>query len=486
MKRIFAALFSFVLLVGAVGAWDAPVSAAEKETIVIAGSDFQVSNNNPNTVKKIINNLALHGITKVDCAFFCGDYTLEATASNQSQYGVQKLKDTFNELTGGNMLFVQGNHDIETTAGLSKAGNNDPKDRSYGAFIIHEDQYPEWGNNRTATEQVSKELRTYLAEKSSQGWKKPIFILSHIPLHWSNRTRKDGSGTDGALIFDVLNEYGEKGLNIIFLYGHNHSGGYDNFMGGAAVYLKKGDTIEVCKKSDAGVAGEERKKHHETRTLKFTYMNAGFIGYYAQGDEDTDVTPTMSVFRIRGEEVIITRYNGKSINLNTGELGIHNLKSKGTWSEYFYENNKYHIEDINTLEYASSRKVTATDDVPVDTPLPDMNATTTASKTAYITTSRTTALVVQKPTGTTTDGADATTTSGTEASTLQTTRSVVAENSVPSTTKAMKTTKADKDTKATAAATPWWLWLCAGVVALLLIGAVIAIVLLSRPIKPKV
>ena len=485
MKRIFAVLLSLVLLAGFMSTSAISATAAEKETIVIAGSDFQVSNNNTNNINKIINNLAIHGITKVDCAFFCGDYTLEETASNQSQYGVQKLKDTFNDLTGGNMLFVQGNHDVETTTGLSKAGNNDAKDRSYGAFIIHEDQYPEWGNNRSATEKVSKELSAYLADKIAQNWKKPIFILTHIPLHWSNRTRKDGSGTDAALIFDVLNEYGEKGLNIIYLYGHNHSGGYDNFMGGAAVYLKKGDTMEVCKKSDASVSGEERKKHHETRTLKFTYMNAGFIGHYAQGDAATDTALTMSVFRIRGEEVIITRYNGNSINLNTGELGIHNLKSKGTFSEYFYENNNYHIDEINTLEYASSRKVTATSDVQVDTPMPDMSVTTTTSRTAYITTSRTTVMVVNKQTGTTNDDASATTTTMATAENADA-QSTVTDNADDTTTtkKANKNDQTDSDADTSAQAMPWWFWLCIGGVALLLIGAIIAIILLSRPIKP--
>ena len=216
MKRIFAVWLSLLMLAGL---FSLPVSAAEKEIVLIAGSDFQISGNNTAKIEKIISNMKIHGYDKVDGAFFCGDYTLESTASNQSQYGVYKLKETFSAFTGDNMLFVQGNHDIETTTGLSKAGNNDPANKAYGVFLIHEDQYPEWGNNRTATETASKELRDYLAAKSSQGWKKPIFVLTHIPLHYSNRTKKDGSGTDGHLIFDVLNEYGEKGLNIIYLYG---------------------------------------------------------------------------------------------------------------------------------------------------------------------------------------------------------------------------------------------------------------------------
>ncbi len=489
MKRLCAVLFTLILLAGMLSAFVIPVSAADKETIVIAGSDFQVGNNDTSKIEKILNNMEIHGITKVDCAFFCGDYTTESTESNQSQYGVYTLKETFSALTGGNMLFVQGNHDMDTTAGLSKAGNNDPAHKAYGVFIIHEDQYPQWGNDRTATEKVSQELRAYLEAKCSQGWKQPVFILNHIPLHWSNRTKLDGSGTDAALIFDVLNEYGEKGLNIIYLYGHNHSGGYDDFMGGAAVYLKKGDTIQICKKGDATTSCEERKKHYELRTLKFTYMNAGYIGAYAQGGDETDKTLTMSVFRIRGEEVIITRYNGNGINLNTGEVGIHNLKSKGVRSEYFYNKYKFHIEDINTLEYASSRKVTATDDVPVDTPLPIPTEETTTTSTALSANTTQSATVV--PDTSTAASTTQIKETAKEDATASTAETAIEENNA--TEDAATTTEngtvvegtatqnaSAEDTAAAEPLFPWWVWLIIGGGAILLIGTIVVIVLMLR------
>jgi len=381
MKRICGLLLTLVLLPALVpmATVTTPVAAAEKETILLAGSDFQVANHNTSRVEQVLGTLEIHGITKADGAFFCGDYTLNSVDDNQDQstYGLGTLKRLFQPIVGNNMTFVQGNHDPKDTVGLSKSGNNDPASNKYGVYVIHEDEYLQynWDYSKAIVEKTAANLKKYLDEKVKIGWNKPIFVLSHVGLHWGNRTIKEGSAIHGELLVDVLNEAGEKGLNIIFLYGHDHSGGYADYLGGSAIYFKKGDQIEVC-------TGE--KKGHHARTIKFTYMNAGYIGYYTTNSDkpsDCDTAVTMSVFRIKGNEVIITRYDG-NVNLAKEQYGIHNLKSKGAYSDYFYEKNGYHV-DINTLEYASSRKVTATDDVPVDTPMPGQatEPTTTTTRT---------------------------------------------------------------------------------------------------------
>ncbi len=362
MKRICGLLLTLILLLALVPMSATPVTAAEKETILIAGSDFQVSSHNTTRIEQVLNTLAIHGITKADGAFFCGDYTLNSVDENQGQssYGLGTLKRLFTPIVGNNMTFVQGNHDPEDTEGLSKAGNNDPASRKYGAYVIHEDQYLQynWVNSDKVVEQTAADLKKYLDEKVRVGWNKPIFILSHVGLHWGNRTIKEGSAIYGEKLVDVLNEGGQKGLNIIFLYGHDHSGGIADFMGGAAIYLKKGDAMEVC---------TGQKKEHHSRTINFTYMNAGYIGYYSTDEPTCDATVTMSVFRIKGNEVIITRYDG-NVNLAKNQYGIHNLKSAGVWHPSYSEKG-YHAEP-DTRVYASSRKVTATDDVAVDTPMP--------------------------------------------------------------------------------------------------------------------
>ncbi len=368
MKRILAILSCLILLVCLVASMPTAVSATtESETILLAGSDFQVSGHNTSRIEAILGTLEIHGITKADGAFFCGDYTLNSCDNNngQSSAGLQVLKDLFNPIVGDNTTFVQGNHDPADTVGLSHSGNNDPASGKYGVYVIHEDEYLQynWDYSLGVVEQTAARLKEYLDAKADSGWDKPIFILSHVGLHWGNRTIKEGSAIHGDLLVDVLNEAGEKGLNIIFLYGHDHSGGIADFIGGSAVYFKKGDQIEVC---------TGQKKEHTTRTLKFTYMNAGYIGYYSTTEPTCDATVTMSVFRIRGNEVIITRYDG-NINFLKEQYGIHNLKSKGVWHPD-YSQEGYHAQP-NTLEYASSRRVTATSDEYVETPMPSDNHT---------------------------------------------------------------------------------------------------------------
>lgn len=462
MKKLFAIVLSLMLLIGALTAFPTSATAAGKETVLVAGSDFQVGGFKSDNVESLLETLNIYGITKADRAFFCGDYTIESMESATSHLGIQKLKNVFAPLVGNQTLFIQGNHDIETTAGLATAGNNDPANKAYGVFVINEDQYREWGNNRRDTEKMVNNLRIYLEQKHAQGFKKPVFVLCHIPLHWSNRTLNDGSGTDADLIVDVLNYYGQKGLNIIYLYGHNHSGGYDDFMGGGAVYLKKGDTMEVC---------HGNKREHKTRAINFTYMNAGFIGYYSTTEATADNAVTISVFRIQEDgSVIITRYD---------KNGIHPLKSKGVWHPDWSKEG-YHATP-NTLEYASSRKVTATDDVSVAPPVPVPTTTTETTTTEYITTTKYGGVVITKPTGGSTTAAveEVTTTTAEEGGvdTTSTTSELVEDD-----TETTKTT-AQKQSASTVSLIPWWGWLIMGVVAVLFIGAIIAIILLARPVK---
>lgn len=64
------------------------------------------------------------------------------------------------------------------------------------------------------------------------------------------RTRNDGDKQHANYIFNVLNDAGGNGLNIVFLYGHDHSNGWDDYLGGASVYLTKGDSINCTKQQN--------------------------------------------------------------------------------------------------------------------------------------------------------------------------------------------------------------------------------------------
>ena len=142
---------------------------------------------------------------------------------------------------------------------------------------------------------ASSGLQTYLNGKS--GYTKPIFVMSHQPLHKTSR----GDNNKAVNLFNVLNSYED--LNIIFLFGHNHSSDYDDYLGGGAIYLKKGDSIKVAGGS--------------TSTLNFTYMNCGYVGY---SNSSADNALTMTAFEITDNEVSVKRYDTS---------GLHNLKAKG-------------------------------------------------------------------------------------------------------------------------------------------------------------
>ena len=178
-------------------------------------------------------------------------------------------------------------------------------------------------------------------QKVASGWNKPIFVVSHVPLNFSMRTHKGQNARTAMPIVDVLNEAGNNGLNIIFLFGHNHSGGYDNYIGGGSVYLKKGDTMLVPDYDNYLLPAEV--------TLNFTYMTAGYIGYYGSTSGGADGNLSMTMFRIQKDgSVIIGRYTAD---------GLHELKAEGVKNE-----ERGDIMEADPTVYESWRVVTATDD----------------------------------------------------------------------------------------------------------------------------
>lgn len=154
---------------------------------------------------------------------------------------------------------------------MSASGSNDPTSGEYGVFVINEDDYMWTNSNEQTIKQTAQSLLEYMNGKISAQYDRPIFVVSHLPLHYSMRTKTGGDAMYAKYIFDVLNEAGSKGLNIVFLFGHNHSNGGINYLGGSAVFLQKGDNILIAQNS---------RTDFKSETLRFTYMNAGYTGYY--------------------------------------------------------------------------------------------------------------------------------------------------------------------------------------------------------------
>ena len=367
VSRIGALLLALVMMLSLLPTSVLATGSEEDSTVVIAGSDFQ----NPSgddagaqTVTNILTQMQNAGYTKADGFLFCGDYnySYDTTASGLQGH-IDALdavvSEKYSSIAAGNRVYVQGNHDQVTvgTGGLASSGNNDPTGEiagKYGVFVINEDDYM-WNNSNEATiKNTAAALETYLNEKVAANYDKPIFVLSHLPLHYSMRTYNDGDGRYANYIFDVLNKAGDNGLNIIFLYGHDHSNGWDDYLGGAAVYLAKGDQINIAQAS---------KTDFEVKTLNFTYMNAGFTGYY-KNHNGADATLTMTAFRITGDNVQVERYSAD---------GVHNLKSKGVTNSYKNESGYA----PNTTVYGSPQTITLTAVTPSAT-VTDRNVSVTA------------------------------------------------------------------------------------------------------------
>ena len=330
VSRLFALLLALVLVVGLAPTIKlTEVFAAEEDPIVvIAGSDFQNEDGDSagaTQVKELLNAIKADGYSKADGFLFAGDYNYPSvTSTSLSISGKNALQKAVQSVYGKNMdeVYIQGNHDpdsLVTNGTLAPSGNNDTD--NYGVFVINEKDYDWGGDDPVATEEISYELSDYLDEKVAEGYTKPIFVISHIPLHYSMRTYidDDGDATYAYLLFDELNEAGAAGLNIIFLFGHDHSNGWDDYLGGSAVYLAKGDKINIC---------QGNQKKFEVEVLNFTYMNAGYVGYYKSDNSGSERDLTMTVFEITGDKVVIKRYTAD---------GLHDLKSKGVRNSHHGE-----------------------------------------------------------------------------------------------------------------------------------------------------
>lgn len=342
----------------------AQTPAAGESVTVVACSDFQYRNSVPEAyssglgttasgdaggkalLQAISAQMANAGVSNADGFICAGDYDYDLNSRNTTSQinitsgAIAAMKEGVSAITSDDTAFVniQGNHDPQSTAGgTAPSGDNDPASGAYGVFVINERDY-QWktsGLDENATLQAAENLRRYFNSKIAVDYTAPIFVVSHVPLHYTMRSKNDGETIYARHIFDVLQEAGEQGLNIIFLYGHNHTNGWDDYLGGSKVFLTKGDSINITALRD--------KDSFTVETLNFTYMNAGFTGHYEHWNTRTGVGTataassasfdlgdlTMTRFDITGENVVITRYNTQGATYLKA-MGVRNVHENET------------------------------------------------------------------------------------------------------------------------------------------------------------
>ena len=232
-------------------------------------SPYQSVSDVPESLTSVMTNISKaiydDGVTKIDRVLAVGDYTAYTGRYNydaDATIGIQAFKNIIqNRWTDTDQfLFIQGNHDQANYP--FDEGANEYED--YIVYCINTTYnssemggFP-WMQGSTGSEaQVKKaaqKLGDYLEGCITAGETRPIFIMVHLPLHFSGRTSSlygNGDNLYSSYLFDVINTAAED-LDIVYLYGHNHSKGWDNYIGGSRVFKRPGDTIlipDLTKKS---------------------------------------------------------------------------------------------------------------------------------------------------------------------------------------------------------------------------------------------
>ncbi len=316
-KMLISVLCVLMIITGSRGGVNAAEKKERPKAVMISASDFQNPQGHTQgeiELRNITDRMYDQGKIIVDEALICGDYyhddnDMTVQHSGEGIESVYRVLQNQWGLEYEDIYFVQGNHDPKGTKNLDITGGTDRE--SYSVYQINHDEF-RWCQDKTANvEQVTAEtamnLKTWLSEKNKTGYSKPIFVISHLPLHHSRRYDNQYS----EYLFDVLNEEAEKGLNIVYLFGHNHANDYDQYLGGSAIFLTKGDEIFI-----PDVQGEDVSRYKKEK-LNFTYMNAGYVG------ETFDQMLSVCCFEIYEDRVVISRYTseGEAYLKNAGTSG---------------------------------------------------------------------------------------------------------------------------------------------------------------------
>lgn len=325
---------------------DDPIEADALSTVLFL-SDFQTGNevapyqsaaDVPEALRSVIRGIGqkmVHaGFQEIDSALLCGDYSAFNGQYNYDAspvYGLEALSAELQALWPqlASIIKIQGNHDLTNYPYDSGPVEFD----NYVVYAINtmynsaqEGSFPWYqqasASNKAAVQRLADRLEAYLAGMRQNNDHRPVIIMCHVPLHFSGRSSSlygSGDNMNAGLVFDVINE-AAKDQDIVFLFGHNHSNGWDNYLGGSAVFRQPGETILI---PDADRRSGNTTNYYRAEKLNFTYMNAGYVGYYK--DATSDGTLTASICQIFEDKMVFRRYDSNGLHV-LGAAGAYNSK----------------------------------------------------------------------------------------------------------------------------------------------------------------
>ena len=294
-------LLCLSLPAGAASAFDDDAYAS-----IVTGSDFQYSHDAAyDRFANVLSLMKADGLETPHSMLVGGDYT--RMLFDDAAPGIARIKDDmtgiYPDMDENDVICIQGNHD-NPSAGFTKTGFHDMG--AYCLYSINEDDFP-WlqylkPTMKAKIKKLAADIESKLNAMIDSGDTRPAIVLTHVPLHHTDRAY-GGDNKYASYIFDVLNEAGKK-LDVIFLFGHNHSDPYDDYIGGSVNFLQAGDEIRIPDPNKLS------KTEYISRTLNFTYLNCGYIGYSGNTVSDTSTNVlTIGCIRLGSDHIRFIKYS---------------------------------------------------------------------------------------------------------------------------------------------------------------------------------
>lgn len=275
-KGMLTYILYLIIFVSAIGlSLNMRAVAAEHTAFSVLAFTSDVHNNGSNNISRDrLNNLideirSNSSFGKIDYMGFCGDmaYVPGVTESVYWDY-TKTIVNLMNEkkiracYTTGNHEFVPGNITATTASWVRSTFTIDEEaveGKNYRIYCLG--TYGFSTNDKYFVEQAEK-LESYFDALNAAGDKKPVFVLTHYPLHCFTYTSGINTARlqteNASLIIDALNKGCVGGRIVTLLWGHNHvyaDPHYDQIM-------KPGSLLQF---SHAG----------DNKTINFLYAAAG-------------------------------------------------------------------------------------------------------------------------------------------------------------------------------------------------------------------
>ena len=271
---------------------------------IITASDFQDEKTGAfDRFENILTIMKNDGLATPHSMLCGGDYS--KIWPDYATPGVANVKDAYTSVypdaSEGSVVCIQGNHDF-VSCGFTKTGYYDMG--AYNLYVINENDFP-WNQFlRTPLhiKNTANDLNDTLTSLIDSGDKRPVIIMTHVPLHHTDRTLS-GDNMYSGYLFDVINENAKK-LDIVFIFGHNHSSDYDDYIGGAVNFMAPGEKIRIPLKNKFG------DDCYTEETLNFTYTNCGYVGYSGNSDENGSTsTLTVGAIQLTKNNIHFVKYS---------------------------------------------------------------------------------------------------------------------------------------------------------------------------------